>query len=130
MKHETLPDNQADDHDLDALMMRVREAARLETAASPAVGQAGEQITVDSLDVGAVLTAQAAWNERTTKSLAVIAECLQNLHDAAHQAEAEAHRRRPQSALARSTVRTGRIKAGRRRRVGSRSKNKKAGQRT
>jgi hypothetical protein len=72
-------DGHSDDPDLDALMARVREAAGVgESAASPA----GEKSEAAACDLGRVLAAQAAWNERTTRSLALIVECLQNLQDA------------------------------------------------
>jgi hypothetical protein len=120
MNRETLAGSGAD-NDLDLLLMRVREVAGVEGGLNPAAGPGGEQVTAQPVDVGAVLAAQAAWNERTTKALAVIVECLQNLHDATRHSQTHT---RTTSTLTRPTVGNGRFSVVRAQRIRSRSKSK------
>jgi hypothetical protein len=66
-----------DDLDLDALMVRVREAAmagtaRPETAADPKDAD---------IDLVRVIDAQGEWNEHTRQSLVALVECLRTLRD-------------------------------------------------
>jgi hypothetical protein len=70
------------DLDLDALMLKVREAAM--TGGTGRVTSppqtAGDQTGPDS-DVMRVIDAQGEWNEHTAKSIAAVVECLRNLRD-------------------------------------------------
>ena len=72
----------SDDLDLDALMLRVRDAAAPGTAsggsAEPPV--AGDANTPES-DVIRVLEAQGDWNEHAGQSLATLVDCIRTLRD-------------------------------------------------
>lgn len=70
-----------DDQDLDALMVRVREAALTVTnGATPRPNAAGAADDA-GVDLVGVLDAQAASNEELRQSLAALVECLQTLRD-------------------------------------------------
>jgi hypothetical protein len=71
-----------DDIDLDALMTRVREAAGSVGEVPAVTDGPAEASRGAAAELGQVLTAQAAWNERMSRSLALIAECLQGLQEA------------------------------------------------
>jgi hypothetical protein len=79
---DTLPKGVSHDLDLDALMIRVREAAMTggtgRVTAPPLT--AGDQIGPD-LDLARLIDGQGEWNEQTIKSLAAVVECLRNLRD-------------------------------------------------
>lgn len=78
----TFPKDVSDDLDLDALMIRVREAAMNggtsgSTASAPIAGdQTGRDV-----DLMRVIEAQGEWNEHTRKSLAAMVESLRTLRD-------------------------------------------------
>ena len=82
MSIDKVLDDHSDDVDLDALMSRVREAAGSVGAVPAVTGGPAEASRGAAAELGQLLTAQAAWNERMSRSLAVIAECLQGLQDA------------------------------------------------
>jgi hypothetical protein len=72
----------SDDVDLDALMLRVREAAMTGAAGGgtvepPAAGDG----TARELDLIRVLEAQGDWNDQARQSLAALADCLRTLRD-------------------------------------------------
>ena len=71
-----------DDLDLDALMIRVREAAM---AGGTSGGAARPQTAGDAngadIDLVRVIDAQGEWNEHTRQSLAALVECLRTLRD-------------------------------------------------
>jgi hypothetical protein len=71
-----------DDLDLDALMVRVREAAR---AGGPSGGatrpQTGGDANGADSDLVQVLDAQAEWNEQTRQALAALVAGLRTLRD-------------------------------------------------
>ena len=72
----------SDDLDLDALMIRVREAAM---ASGTNGGAARPQTAGDAngadIDPVRVLDAQGEWNEHTRQLLAALVECLRTLRD-------------------------------------------------
>src|SRR5580765_8562884 len=72
----------SDDPDLDALMIRVREAAlgAAGGGTASALTQAAGATRGDS-DLIRVIDAQGEWNEHTRKLLAELAECLRTLRD-------------------------------------------------
>jgi hypothetical protein len=70
-----------DDLDLDALMIRVREAAMAGGPGSGATDRAGGDANGADLDLVRVLDAQGEWNEQTRQSLAALADCLRTLRD-------------------------------------------------
>jgi len=72
----------SDDVDLDALMLRVREAAMTGAAGGvtiqpPAAGDG----TARELDLIRVLEAQGDWNDQARQSLAALADCIRTLRD-------------------------------------------------
>jgi hypothetical protein len=71
----------SDDLELDALMVRVREAALAVgpsgDAARPGTGDANDA----DIDLVRVIDAQAEWNEHTRQSLAALVDCLRTLRD-------------------------------------------------
>jgi len=72
----------SDDVDLDALMLRVREAdmtgaAGGGTVQAPAAGEGAAR----ELDLIRVLEAQGDWNDQARQSLAALADCLRTLRD-------------------------------------------------
>jgi|SRR5688572_23892151 hypothetical protein len=71
-----------DDLDLDALMVRVREAAMASGTSSGAAPSkaAGDANGVD-IDLVRVIEAQGEWNAQTRQSLAALLECLRTLRD-------------------------------------------------
>lgn len=74
---DTVAEPVADDLDLDALMIRVREAATGGAArAETAVDAKGADI-----DLVRVIDAQGEWNEQTRQSLVALVECLRTLRD-------------------------------------------------
>ena len=71
-----------DDVDLDALMLRVREAAMTGAAGggtvqAPAAGAGAAR----ELDLIRVLEAQGDWNDQARQSLAALADCIRTLRD-------------------------------------------------
>jgi len=71
-----------DEVDLDALMLRVREAAMTGAAGGGAVQpQAAGDGTARELDLIRVLEAQGDWNEQARQSLAALADCIRTLRD-------------------------------------------------
>jgi hypothetical protein len=72
----------SDDLDLDALMIRVREAA---IASGTSGGAARPQTAGDAkgaeIDLVRVIDAQGEWNDHTRQSLAALVECLRTLRD-------------------------------------------------
>lgn len=81
MSIEKLLNGQTVDPDLDVLMARVREAAGIVDIAAPVAPAPGEPAVAADEELAQVLAAQAAWNERITKSLALVVECLRTLQD-------------------------------------------------
>ena len=79
---DTVAKHVGDDPDLDALMVRVREAAMAGGPSDSAArtGTAGDAPGADA-DLLRVLDAQAEWNERTRQSLAALVDCLRTLRD-------------------------------------------------
>lgn len=79
---DRLPTDLSDDVDLDALMIRVREAAMTSGtnggAARPQT--AGDAEGADS-DLVRAIDAQGEWNEHTRQLLAALVECLRTLRD-------------------------------------------------
>ena len=72
----------SDDVDLDALMLRVREAAMMGAAGNGTVQpQAAGDGTARELEVIRVLEAQGDWNEQARQSLAAMATCIRTLCD-------------------------------------------------
>ena len=72
----------SDDLDLDALMVRVREAAMAGgTSGAAARPQAGGNVNGEAIDLVRVLDAQSEWNEHTRQSLVALVECLRMLRD-------------------------------------------------
>ena len=72
----------SDDADLDALMLRVREAAMTGAAGGGTVQPtAGGDATARELDLTRVLEAQGDWNEQARQSLAALADCIRTLRD-------------------------------------------------
>ena len=72
----------SDDVDLDALMLRVREAATAGGAGGATVQLpvAGDG-TARELDLIRVLEAQGDWNEQVKQSLAALSDCIRTLRD-------------------------------------------------
>ena len=76
------PNPLGDDLDLDALMVRVREAAMAGgTSGGAARPQTGGDANGADLDLVRVLDAQGEWNEHTRQSLAALVDCLRTLRD-------------------------------------------------
>src|SRR6266545_4167604 len=69
------------DTDLDALMARVREAANGGTGEDASAALLAADATGGDPDLAQLIAAQGEWNDRTTKSLASIVDCLQGLQD-------------------------------------------------
>ena len=69
-----------DDLDLDAPMLRVRDAAMTVVAGSGTAPAAGEA-TARELDLIKVLEAQGEWNEQARQSLTALVECIRTLRD-------------------------------------------------
>lgn len=72
----------SDDLDLDALMVRVRDAAM----AGAGNGDAGRHdtagdATAAEIDLIRLIDAQGEWNEHTRQSLAALLDCLRTLRD-------------------------------------------------
>jgi hypothetical protein len=78
----SLPTDLSDDVDLDALMIRVREAAMANGTSGGATRPqtAGDANGAD-IDLVRVIDAQGEWNERTRQSLAALVDCLRTLRD-------------------------------------------------
>jgi hypothetical protein len=71
-----------DDLDLDALMLRVRDAAMAGTPGSrPVQPQAPSEVDAAELDVIRVLEAQADWNEQARQDLVALLDCVRTLRD-------------------------------------------------
>jgi hypothetical protein len=72
-----------DDRDLDALMIRVREAALgMGTGGNgTALAHAAGDTPGFDADLVKVIDAQSQWNEQTRKALAELVECLRTLRD-------------------------------------------------
>jgi len=71
-----------DEVDLDALMLRVREAAMTGAAGGVIVQPlAAGDGTARELDLIRVLEAQGDWNEQARQSLAALADCIRTLRD-------------------------------------------------
>jgi hypothetical protein len=68
------------DTDLDALMVRVRRAASGVTGDDSSAALLTPDASGDA-DLVQLVAAQGEWNDRTTKSLASIVDCLQGLQD-------------------------------------------------
>jgi len=79
---DRLPTDLSDDVDLDALMIRVREAAMASGTSGGAarLQTAGDPKGAD-IDLVRVIDAQGEWNEHTRQSLAALVECLRTLRD-------------------------------------------------
>ena len=72
----------SDDLELDALMIRVREAAIASgTTGGAARPQAAGDAKGAEIDLVRVIDAQGEWNEHTRQSLAALVECLRTLRD-------------------------------------------------
>jgi hypothetical protein len=69
------------DTDLDALMARVREAANGGTGEDSSAALFTTDASGSDSDLGQLIAAQGEWNDRTTKSLASVVDCLQGLQD-------------------------------------------------
>jgi hypothetical protein len=69
------------DTDLDALMARVREAANGGTGEDSSAALLTADATGGDSDLVQLIAAQGEWNDRTTKSLASIVDCLRGLQD-------------------------------------------------
>ena len=83
----------SDDVDLDALMLRVRDAARTNTAGGVALqAQAVRADATPELDLIRVLEAQEDWNEHARQSFVALADGIRTLRD--DWAEVEAGLRR------------------------------------
>jgi hypothetical protein len=67
--------------DLDALMARVREAANGGTGEDSSAALLTADATGGDSDLVQLIAAQGEWNDRTTKSLASVVDCLQGLQD-------------------------------------------------
>jgi len=81
---DTFPQDAGADSDLDALMMRVREAAMTGSAAivappEPAAPTADP--TGSDFDLMRLVEAQAEWNEHTRKAIAAVVSSLRTLRD-------------------------------------------------
>ena len=79
---DTVAKSVGDDVDLDALMLRVREAAMTDAAGGvtiqpPAAGDGPAR----ELDLIRVLEAQGDWNDQARLSLAALADCIRTLRD-------------------------------------------------
>lgn len=74
---DTVAEPVGDDLDLDALMIRVREAA---TGGAARAETAADAKGADS-DLVRVIDAQGEWNEQTRQSLVALVECLRTLRD-------------------------------------------------
>lgn len=74
---DTVAEPVSDDLDLDALMIRVREAA---TAGAARAESAADARSAD-IDLARVIDAQGEWNEQTRQSLVALVECLRTLRD-------------------------------------------------
>lgn len=73
---DTVAEPVSDDLDLDALMIRVREAATAGAARAETADAKGADI-----DLARVIDAQGEWNEQTRQSLVALVECLRTLRD-------------------------------------------------
>jgi hypothetical protein len=83
MTMDTVADGGSADVDLDALMVRVREAAMTST---PTVTPSGPpaptaDLTGSGFDLVRVIEAQGEWNEHTKKSFAAVVSSLRALRD-------------------------------------------------
>ena len=124
------------DLDLDALMRRVREAAGLEEEAPPPVPtefRDHDQESASPPGFNQVVAAQSAWNERTTKLLAAIVDCIQSLHDSTTELDsrmsaAAARALTPSDGRRRQRAETGRLHGRGKRRNGRKAR--KNGRRT
>jgi hypothetical protein len=81
-----------DDVDLDALMLRVRDAARAGTGGEGALPKASGDDVARRLELIRVLEAQGEWNERARQSLVALADGVRALRDDWADAEAELRR--------------------------------------
>jgi len=78
-----------DDPDLDALMVRVRDAARGGTLASrPGQPPTSSEADAGELDVVRVLEAQGDWNEQARQELVALLDCIKSLRDDWNEAHA------------------------------------------
>ena len=71
----------SDDLDLDALMLRVRDAAMSGASGGTVQPRAAGDGTAHELDLVRVLEAQGDWNEHVRQSLAALADCIRTLRD-------------------------------------------------
>ena len=78
---DRLPTDLSDDVDLDALMIRVREAAMASGTSGAARPQTAGDAKGADIDLARVIDAQGEWNEHTGQSLAALVECLRTLRD-------------------------------------------------
>jgi hypothetical protein len=79
---DTVAKDVSDDLDLDALMIRVREAAMAGgTSGGAARPPTSGEVNEAELDVVRVLDAQGEWNDHTRQSLAALVDCLRTLRD-------------------------------------------------
>jgi hypothetical protein len=103
-----------DDHDLDALMVRVREAALTGASGSraPRPHLAGETNGSD-VDLARVLDAQGEWNDQARQSLAALVECLRTLRDDWAEAHARLREELRQVSAAVEELRSGTVAARR-----------------
>lgn len=70
-----------DDQDLDALMVRVREAALCGGPGGAPQRQSPDEANGADVDLVRVLDAQGEWNDRARQSLTALVECLRTLRD-------------------------------------------------
>ena len=72
----------SDDLDLDALMLRVRDAAMTGASSGATVQpQAAGDRSSHELDLVRVLETQGDWNEHVRQSLAALVDCIRTLRD-------------------------------------------------
>jgi len=71
----------SDDLDLDALMLRVRDAAMTGTSGATVQPQAAGDRSAHELDLVRVLETQGDWNEHVRQSLAALVDCIRTLRD-------------------------------------------------
>ena len=117
-----------DDHDLDALMDRVREAALSSgpAKAAPRSQAAGDANGAD-VDLVRVLDAQGEWNDQARQSLAALVECLRTLRDDWTEAHARLEQDLRQLSAAVEELRSGTAIARRRSRSPRKRRTVKAG---
>lgn len=120
---DTVTKSLGDDLDLDALMIRVREAALAGGASS---GMAGRQdqlvVNGEDVDLARVLEAQGEWNEQARQSLAALVESLRTLRDDVTEAHARLQGEVRRLSAAVSKLRAKRAPVKRRSATGKRGK--------